>query len=56
MCTSCKSPPGHRGFAPAAGVIGVLEDAMRTGRVYDLIITALVGGLLWLLVSVVGLY
>jgi len=28
---------------------------MRTGRVYDLIITALVGGLIWLLASAVGL-
>lgn len=44
-----------RVFVLGAVATGVLGAAMMSGRVYDLVITALVGGLIWLMVSAVGL-
>lgn len=50
---NCKRLLGRRGFAPDAEVIGVSVGATMSSKVYDLLITALVGGLLWLFVSVI---
>jgi hypothetical protein len=55
MCMSYNNLPENRVYAPDAVAIGVLADAMMSNRVYDLVITALVGGLVWLMVSAVGL-
>ena len=52
---NCSSPHGSRGFALGAEATGAPEGATMSERVYDLTITALVGGLIWLLVSAVGL-
>lgn len=55
MFTNSKSLLGRRGFAPDAEVTGVLGDVMMTGKATDLILTVLIGGIIWLLASAVGL-
>ena len=42
-------------FVQGAGVTGVLADATMSRVAADLIITTVIGGILWLLASFVGL-
>jgi len=53
--TSSRRLLEPRGFAPDAEVTGVLGDAMMTGKAVDVALTILVGGIIWLLVTVAGL-
>lgn len=55
MYMSCRNLPGSKVFALAAAATGAQGGAMTTGRVYDLIITALVGGLAWLFLTTTGI-
>jgi hypothetical protein len=54
MFTSYKSLLGPRGFAPDAEVTGVLGDVMMNSKATDLLLTILIGGIIWLLASAAG--
>jgi hypothetical protein len=54
MFTSYKSLLAPRGFAPDAEVIGVLGDVMMNSKATDLLLTILIGGIIWLLASAAG--
>jgi hypothetical protein len=54
MFTSYKNLLGPRGFAPDAEVTGVLGDVMMNSKATDLLLTILIGGIIWLLASAAG--
>lgn len=54
MFTSCKRLLGPRGFAPDAEVTGVLGDVTMNSKATDLLLTILIGGIIWLLASAAG--
>jgi hypothetical protein len=53
--TNYRSLLAPRAFAKDAEVSGVLGDAMMIGKATDLLLTILVGGIIWLLATAVGL-
>ena len=55
MYTNCSNQPVRKGCARVAEATGALEAVTMSSVAIDLIITTVIGGILWVLASFVGL-